>query len=251
MLKKCIFTWENTKTAMEKKNKHRLWQQNSKLPERTNNPSYVTLEKKLFHQKNQNKSPEKASYGKEKKRREKGKINGKTRQQTKKRGEIWWIENLPESAFCDLTWPSKQDVANKKQTANKKDKQTSQGKIQDPANRLLLAWPYSNHLYYLSHPQTLSQAFCGHQHFALIFWSDRFAYCSKMAMCRISFFYLVSQSRMLVVAPQKKKANLFIDFFFSQFWAIRLPIWDVSIHEHASLRCSMGTASVCQRLEVL
>ena len=40
-------------------------------------------------------------------------------------------------------------------------------------------------------------------------------------------------------------------YFISQLRVMCLSIWHISIHEHASLRYSMGTASVCQRLEVL
>ena len=141
-----------------------------------------------------------------KKEEKKGKINGKARQQTKKKRGRDPVKRKPawKRFNCDPTWPSKQDVAKKRQTENNKHKQTSQGKIQDPTNWLLLAWPYSNHPYYLSHPQNFSQAVCGHQHFALIFWSDRFAYCSKTGHGSDLFFFPASQSRMWVVAPQKK-----------------------------------------------
>ena len=150
--------------------------QNGKLPERSNNTSYATLEKTL--QKKKVRKRHHAS-GREKRKRkwEKRKKEKKNKQNktTKENEEALWIKNRPECIFCYPIW---QDVAKMEEK-----KQAKRQRKRKP-NKQILEWK-NTRSDTLTHtpagltvfktfipplaPRNSVHEFRGHLHLALIF----------------------------------------------------------------------------------
>ena len=141
-----------------------------------------------------------------KKEEKRGKINGKTRQQRKKKRGRDPVKRKPawKRFNCDPTWPSKQDVAKKSKQQTTKINKLHREKYKTRQTGYF--WPdliqtirTTSRTRKISHKQ-----FVAISTLLSFFWSDRFAYCSKTGHGSDLFFFLASQSRMWVVAPQKK-----------------------------------------------
>ena len=191
MLKKCIFTWENTKTAMEKKQKQAQAVTAEQQTTRADQQHILCNARENSSKKKFGKDTIPLGQKKKRKRKWEKRKKKKKHAKTKKNEEVLWIKNLPECIFCYPNW---QDVA---KMEGKKSKQTHREiKIKQILGwktykirhtHIDSCWPDRiQNIHTTSRTEKLGSQIswpstpCSH------FWSDHFAYRSKMAMYRIS-----------------------------------------------------------------